>query len=356
MVSLTTRGTRGDDLEAIGVRVWALGLARGQVSWRGWRTLQAIAREVRPDVLQGWMYHGNIAASFLSLTSHARWPVLWNVRHALDAWDAEPRKLRWLIQLMARGSGHPRAIIYNSLRSARQHEARGYTTARTVVIPNGVDTQRFRPDGERRAATRSVFGFAKNAVVVGMVARVDPVKDHDTFLRVAAQLAARDASIRFLLVGTGTEEGTAGKPTVLDAAVAALVREVPALAQRLVRCGERGDMPAVLNACDIVVLTSRSEGNPNAVAEAMGCGVPCVVTDVGDAAYLVGATGVAAPVGDVVALREAVLGFINDPERRVECGRAASARIAEHYTVAIECAAYERAWTAAGHLMQSSTR
>ena len=277
VVSLTTRGTRAAELEAMGVRVWAIGLARGHASWQALRDLRSIARDVRADVIQGWMYHASLAASLLSMTSREKWPVLWNVRHALDAWDAEPRKLRWLVQLMARCSHHPQAVIYNSARSARQHEARGYASARTIVIPNGVDAERFTPDAGNGAATRRALGVPATAVVIGMAARVDPLKDHDTFLRVAAHLAAQDATIHFLLVGTGTEAGTSVQPTALDAAIAQREREVPALAGRLVRCGERRDMPAVYHACDIVMLTSRSEGSPNAVAEAMGCGVPCVL-------------------------------------------------------------------------------
>ncbi|WP_396218962.1 glycosyltransferase [Gemmatimonas sp.] len=347
VVSLTTRGTRAAELEAMGVRVWAIGLARGHASWQALRDLRAIAREARPDVLQGWMYHANLAASLLSITSRERWPVVWNVRHALDAWQAEPRRLRWLVRLLAHASHHPRAVIYNASRSARQHEARGYTSSRTVVIPNGVDTERFTPDGGSRAATRLALGVPVDAVVVGMAARVDPLKDHDTFLRVAAHLAERNATIRFLLVGTGTEAGTAMEPTALDAAIAQREREVPALAGRLVRCGERRDMPAIYNACDIVMLTSRSEGSPNAVAEAMACGVPCVVTDVGDAAHLVGSTGEVAPVGDVVALAEAALRLVHDTSRRDAYGRAATARIRAHYAVPRECDAYEAVWMAA---------
>ena len=355
VVSLTTRGTRADDLEAMGVRVRAIGLARGHASWQALRELRSIAREVRPDVIQGWMYHASFAASLLSMTSRERWPVLWNVRHALDAWESEPRTLRWLIRLMARFSGHPHSVIYNAFRSARQHEARGYAAARTVVIPNGVDTERFTPDTAGRAASRLALGLPANAIVIGMAARVDPLKDHDTFLRVAAQLATRDETVRFLLVGTGTEAGTGTQRTALDAAIAAREVELPALAGRLVRCGERRDMPAIYNACDIVMLTSRSEGSPNAVAEAMSCGVPCVLTDVGDAARLVGSSGDVTPVGDVAALVDAALRLVHDPARRAVRGRAASARIRAQYTAPRECSAYERLWAAAASTAAAST-
>ncbi|WP_310569298.1 glycosyltransferase [Gemmatimonas sp.] len=347
VVSLTTRGTRANELEAMGVNVRALGLARGHASWKALRDLRAIARDVRADVIQGWMYHASFAASLLSMTSREHWPVLWNVRHALDAWESEPRKLRWLIQLMARFSSHPQAVIYNSSRAARQHEALGYAATRTVVIPNGVDTERFTPNAASRSATRQVLGVPANAVVIGMAARVDPLKDHDTFLRVAAQIAARTSNIHFLLVGTGTEAGTAAQPCPLDAAMAARVSEVPALGRRVVRCGERRDMPAIYNACDLVMLTSRSEGSPNAVAEAMSCGVPCVVTDVGDAAQLVGRSGEVAPVGDVTALTDAALRLVNHEARRAECGHLATARIRAQYAAPIECAAYARLWVSA---------
>lgn len=346
VVSLTTRGTRANELEAMGVRVWAIGLRRGQASWQALRALRSIACEVQADVIQGWMYHASLAASLMSMTSRERWPVLWNVRHALDAWESEPPKLRWLIRLMARFSWHPKGIVYNSSRSARQHEARGYASARTVVIPNGVDAERFRPQPEHREATRRALGLPAHAIVIGMAARVDPLKDHDTFLRVAAHVAAQVEMARFVLVGTGTEAGTDALPTSLDAAIAQRVAEVPALAGRIVRCGERRDMPEIYNACDILMLTSRSEGSPNAVAEAMSCGVPCVVTDVGDAAQLVGSSEDVAPVGDVLALAEAVLRLVRDTARRERRGREATAHIRAHYHATAECRAYERVWTA----------
>ncbi|WP_411280389.1 glycosyltransferase [Gemmatimonas sp.] len=346
VVSLTTRGEHADALEAIGVRVWALGLMRGHASWQALRALQSAAREARADIIQGWMYHANVAASLLSMTSREQWPVLWNVRHALDAWASEPKKLRWLIRLMARFSGHPKCIVYNSSRSARQHEAHGFASARTVVIPNGVDAERFSPQPGSRVATRLAMGLPAHAVVIGMAARVDPLKDHDTFLDVAAHLAARNATVHFVLVGAGTEAGTNAQPTALDAAITRRVAEVPALAGRLVRCGERRDMPEIYNACDIVMLTSRSEGSPNAVAEAMGCGVPCVVTDVGDAAHLVGQSGAVAPVGDVGALTEATMRLVRDGALRERRGQAAAARIRADFTAPAERVAYERLWGA----------
>lgn len=345
VVSLTTRGTRATELEAIGTRVWAVGLARGRASWRGLRQLRTIAREVRATVLQGWMYHANLAASLLSMTSRERWPVLWNVRHSLDAWDSEPRRLRQLVLLMARFSYHPEAVVYNSARSARQHEARGFAKARTVVIPNGVDADLFKPDISIGAATRQALGVPANAIVVGMAARVDPLKDHTTFLKVASQLAIRDERVHFLLVGSGTEIGTAAEPCALDAPIARLEREVPALRGRFVRCGERRDMPAIYNACDVLMLTSRSEGSPNVLSEAMGCGVPCVATDVGDAAHVLGASGEVAPAGDVIGLTEAVHRLIRDPALRNRCGIAASARIREQFASQVEYGAYERAWS-----------
>lgn len=344
VVSLTTRGTFADDLEAIGVRVSALGLARGQVSWSALHSLRTIARHERPDVIQGWMYHASLAASILSLTSRERWPVLWNVRHALDAWDSESPKLRWLIQLMARFSAQPRAVVYNSSRSAKQHEARGYATARTVVIHNGVDTDRLSPDLATRAATRQALGIPADAVVIGKIARVDPIKDHETFLRVAANLVKHDETVHFLLAGTGTEAGATAQPSRMDAVIAQLTSEVPALAGRLWRCGERRDIAAIYNACDIVMLTSRAEGSPNAVAEAMSCGVPAIVTDVGDAGQLVGASGIVAPVGDVVALATAALNLARETSRRNALGKAARARIQMHYSASHERSSYERLW------------
>jgi len=159
-----------------------------------------------------------------------------------------------------------------------------------------------------------------------MVARVDGMKDHATFLEAALRVAARRPEARFALIGAGTE--TLAVP--------------PALAPALQSLGERGDVEALLPALDLMVLASKGEGFPNAVGEAMACGVPCAASNVGDAAVLIGATGALAPPRDATALAEGILALLaRGPEGLARLGAAARERIVAHYSIAAAVARYE---------------
>ena len=360
VVSLTTTGSHGAAIKALNIPVHAIGLARGTVSAGALGTLRRITRDFQPTCVQGWMYHGNLAASLVSLSGAATGPVLWTVRHALDAWSQESRTLRTLIRVSALFARQPRTIVYNSVRAARQHEALGFRASVTRVFPNGVDTNRFTPDPEAGARVRMELGIPTHGFVVGMIARVDALKDHDTLLTAIghdtsrANNCPRGHDSWYLLVGTGTAVGTASSPNPLDARIAAIVAAHPELSNRIVCLGERRDIPAILNACDVVTMSSRSEGSPNAVAEAMACGVPCVVTDVGDAARLVGASGIVVDVGDAMGMAMAWERLRSDAPARYARGANALSTIRAHYTARAEADAYSTVWrsVSAGSAMQ----
>ena len=154
-----------------------------------------------------------------------------------------------------------------------------------TVITNGIDTERFKPDAAARARVREGWGVAENEILIGLMARLDPMKDHSTFLRTAAMLARERPDVRFVCVGNG--------PGSYKAELHRLATELE-LNGKLIWAGARRDMPAVFNALDIAS-SSYSEGFSNAIAEAMACSVPCVVTDVGDSASIVSGTGGVVP-------------------------------------------------------------
>ncbi|MBL0170010.1 MAG: glycosyltransferase [Gemmatimonadaceae bacterium] len=344
VVSLTTAGTRGVELQTLGIDVHTLGLARGAIAPRALGALRRLVREFRPTAVQGWMYHGNLAASLLALSGAHTGPVLWNVRHALDAWSEESRVLRAIIRVSALIARQPRRIVYNSHRSASQHMARGYTAASTCVIPNGVDIDRFRPDRNARIRIRQELGIPSQAFVVGLIARVDPLKDHDTFLDAVKRHATADRDTWYLLAGTGTAPGQLGARGPLDVRIRRLMSAHPELVSRVLRLGERRDIPAVMNACDVVTLSSRSEGSPNAITEAMACGVPCVVTDVGDAAHMVGDTGMVVRVGDAGAIAAAWRQLRADRTVLAVRGQRAVERVRTSFSAQREGEAYMSLW------------
>ena len=217
-------------------------------------------------------------------------------------------------------------IIANSRAGRDWVVSQGFPADRLNVIPNGIDTLRFRPCAEERARVRAEWNIAPEELLIGLAARIDPIKDHVNFLQAASQAAAHNPRLRFVCVG---ETPNASYAERLRAESRAL-----GLENRLIWSPPRNDMPAVYNALDLLTLTSYGEGFPNVIGEAMASEIPCVVTDAGDSAWVVGETGLVVPCRDPAKL---ALGFEtllarSDAERKA-MGQAARQRIASLFSV-----------------------
>jgi len=186
-------------------------------------------------------------------------------------------------------------MISGSEAGYNSRKAKGYSCPKQIVIFNGIDVDRFRPDPQARIQMRSELGALENEKLIGQVGRLDPVKGYPNFLEAAALLAKERKDVRFVIVGDG--------PDTYREQLRLLSQEL-GLTERLIWAGARENMPAVYNALDIVCSSSYSEGFGLTVAEAMGCGVPCVVTDVGDSARIVGEEGIVVPPGDPLKLAD----------------------------------------------------
>ena len=282
VVSLMGGGPMRERIQSIGVAVDSLNMRRGMPSFSALRQLRKIVWRYRPDLIQGWMYHGNLAASVAGWFCRNNPPVVWNVRQSLYDLKHERSLTRWVIRANARLSACADAIIYNSRTSARQHEEFGFDASRTFIIPNGFDTEVFRPDENARAGVKRELGVADDTILIGLIGRYHPMKDHRNFLNAAALLGKDFPDVSFLLAG---REVDAGNP-----ALGAMIAEME-LSGRVFLLGERKDIPQLNAALDIASSSSWGEGFANVVGEAMSCGVPCVVTDVGDSAWIIGDTG-----------------------------------------------------------------
>jgi glycosyltransferase involved in cell wall biosynthesis len=325
VVSLTDVGPVGRRIEALGFVVVALGMRRGRPDPAALLALVRVLRRDRPDLVQTWMYHadllGGLAARALGV------PVVWGVRHGRLV--ERDKLLTRLTRRLCAWTSHwiPAAVVCNSDEALRTHAACGYATGKLVVVPNGFDLARFRPDSDARASVRAELGLASDAPVVGLVARYHPHKDHATFLAAAARVRAEREGVRFVLCGSG-----------VDGANAELVAAIDRLdlrgAVRLL--GQRDDVERVLASLDVACISSTTESFPNVLGEAMACAVPCVSTDCGDIAELLGDTGTIVPVGDADAFACAVASLLRlDPAERAARGAAARRRVTERFEMAV---------------------
>jgi glycosyltransferase involved in cell wall biosynthesis len=312
VVSLTDQGVYGERLRVAGVEVHTLGMARGRFSLSGFLKLSRLIKREKPDVVQTWMYHADLLGGLAARLAGNK-AIIWGIRNSGTFLEKSSGTARQVLRLCARLSRRvPAAIVCCAEDSARRHREAGYDGARMTVISNGYDLSRFAPDALARDRVRREWHVADDEPLIGCVARWDPLKDHANLLTALAALEAENKAgkMRCVLVGRGM--------TADNAQLSALIDQL-GLRSRLILAGPRDDIPAVMNALDVHVLASRAEGFPNVVAEAMACGTPCVVTDVGDAARIVGEAGWVAPPSRAGALSGAIASAL---EALAKFGRA----------------------------------
>ena len=327
VISFTAGGRHAETMRAAGIDVRDLGMKPGIPSPAGlWRMLR-IAREFRPDLLCGWMQHGNLAASVLRPWLPGRPPIIWNVRQAVYSLGFEKRSAALLISLLRWLSRRPAAIVCNSSVAADQLEKIGYDMSRRQVIANGFNTELFRPDSAARASLRQELGLSADAKLIGRIGRNDSQKDNAMFLRAMADLVSQRDDLHIVMAGSGIEPGR-------DPLATELRPHATGLKGRLHLLGERTDVPRVTAAIDISVSSSCTEGFPNVVGEAMACGVLPIATDVGDVARLMGTDGVLIPVRDSAALITACNRLLDMPAgEKAAQQHAARQRIVDHFSI-----------------------
>jgi len=335
------RGVYADRLEQAGVCVHTLNFARGKVAIRGMARLWRLLRHIRPDVVQTWMYHADLIGGVMARLAGIR-AVVWGVRHAnLDPAHNSSATLR-VVQLCAYLSRWvPLKIVSCAVQATHLHRAAGYQADKFVQIPNGYNLERFKPDVSSRTAARAELGIEENIFVLGMVARFDVQKDHRNLIRALGRLNGRGVQFICLLVGVGMDE--------TNSELRDWIEEI-GIADNIKLLGPRGDIPVIMNAMDVHVLSSLGEAFPNVLAEAMACGTPCVTTDVGDAAIIVADQGwvVAAQDSEALAdgLMEAYKSFAGDGAAWKARQDACREHIMTNFELEQMCERYRQAWQA----------
>lgn len=326
VICLTANGPIGKKIESLGIPVIALNMRRGAIDLLRFSRLVREIRHARVDVVQTWLYHADLLGGLAAHMAGAN-HVVWNIRNS----SLDVKKSKWHTRMAAHACAMlsnliPTQIVTNSNTAAALHQELGYDGGRIVVIPNGFDADVFRPDNTARASVRTELGLAGEVPLVGLIGRFDPQKNHAGFIRAAAQALRGRSDVRFVLCGRG-----------VDISNGELMRLIGGgnLDGHIYLLGERHDIPRLTAALDVAVSSScYGEAFPNVVGEAMSCGVPCVVTDVGDSAAIVGDTGKVVPPGDDAALTAALLAVLamSQAERRA-LGMRARQRVIDLYSL-----------------------
>ena len=339
VISMTDSGPVAEQLRALGIGIETLDLRNGLNRLLGYPRIVMGLRRSNPALIQSWMYHADLAAVLAAPASSSP-PVIWNIRSSELRSNSDGRTTTWIAQFCARLSGLPYAVVANSESGKEYHRAMGYHPKTWKVIHNGVDPQEFKPDDEARNAVRAELGASDDNVLIGLVARYAAKKDHPTFLRAAELLQADTPNVIFVLCGKGVSLENLS-----------FARQFPDSLNmnRFRLLGERPDIERILPALDISICSSSyGEGFPNVVAEAMACELPCVVTDVGDSAYLVGNTGFVVPPADPEALAASLKSLVEiGHAQRMNMGQAARKRIQTEFHIDQAVREYEALYLSA---------
>ena len=334
VISLRDEGGFGERIESAGVPLLCCNLHRARGAFDLCRALIKL-RSFEPALVQGWMYHGSLFASLFCKALKNRPEVFWSIRQTLLSVSGETFIIAMIIRLLARYSDHVSGVIYNSGAALKQHAQVGLVSFSDVVIPNGIDIERFRPDLYTRKKTRAALGIGEDEPVIGIVARFHPMKDHANFFESARILATSIPSLRVLVVGDGTRAG------IVDEAIAKA-----GLCGRTVCLGSVKSIEEIYPALDLLVLSSAwGEAWPNVLGEAMACGVTCVATDVGESRQIVGQTGVIVPVCEPELLAGACRQMLSlDPAIQRELSRNARERIERYFSIEFIFSEYAARW------------
>jgi len=349
VISLRDAGKFGALLEASGITVYYLDMPRGRMTLNGlWRLWRLLSSE-RPDVVQTWMYHADLIGGLVARL--ARIPIVcWGIRHS----NLEPGKSSRSTILTAKACAWlshwvPHVIVSCSEQAATVHQALGYAKEKFTIIPNGYDLVELAPDSEVRTQLRREWGFDEKTALLGMAARYDSQKDHTSLVNALRLVKHKNESFQCVLVGAEIDAS--------NHELCCLI-ENQGIRDNVLLLGPRNDIPGVMNALDIHVLSSSfGEAFPNVLAEAMACGTPCVATNVGDAAVIVGDTGWIVPPSNSELLANAIseaIAEMQDLEKWAVRKSMCRDRVVLNYSLERMIDNYHKVWKSLGHSAKTS--
>ena len=334
VLALTVLGSVGDEFIEAGIPVKAVGFDKGAFNAGAVVRLCKELRRSNPDIVQTWLYHGDLIGGVTAKVCTSA-PILWNLRQSnLDA-EHSTKSTVVLANVSAKLSKWvPDTIICGSQAARTVHTGLGYDASKMALVCNGFDINKFKPSPHLRAPFRERHGLGSDDIVIGHAGRFDPQKDHKSMLEAAAVVAGQIPNAKFVFCGT--------KVTPDNDVLAGWVED-NGLQDKVLLLGPLDDMVEFYAGLDMYVMSSAyGEGGANVLGEAMSQGVPCIATDVGDCALILGETGPLVSPRHVAGLADAMVQLAKEtPDQRAGRGERSRAHIAEHFPLAKMVAEYE---------------
>jgi glycosyltransferase involved in cell wall biosynthesis len=323
VITLGGAGVLQPKVEALGIPVYTLGMSPNFPNPITLLRLSIHIRRSKPDIVQTWMFHANLVGGIAARLAGSKM-IVWGIRNVDSA--GLKKATRLIIRLNALLSHFiPDWIICVAETVRTTFAAMGYAEHKMKVIPNGFDLSVYKPDPEIYKTLRTQLDLPASTLLVGIVARYHPVKDFHTFIRAASHIRSKKDDVHFVMIGNRVDSDNLELQNWIAE---------ECLQDRVHLLGQRYDVPELLPALDLLVSSSIGEGFSQVLGEAMACGVPCAVTNVGDSARIVGDTGRVVEPGQSQALAAACLEILTMPvQERQAVGRAARARVEAEYNL-----------------------
>lgn len=324
VLSMLDEGQIGPEITRLGIELKVLEIQKPHRFFRNLPKLLAWVWTLKPKIIQGWMYHGNLLSAFLAPFTGSR--LFFSIHCAIHKNQGEKSLTAAVVWMNARLSRRAEGIVYCSKSTAKEHEAVGFMPQKTIIIPSGFDCGLFCADASDRTAIRDELSIREEAFVVGMFGRFHPVKDFPALIEAFSKVHAQYPKTRLLLAGDGVDASNSTLNTWLENA---------GISEVTLRLGIRSDMPRLYRALDLLAMTSISEVGPLVVGEAMASQVPCLATDVGMAREMIRDAGWIVDVGDIDQIRKALLEALEmTPMAGAQMGIKAREIIQKHWSIA----------------------
>jgi len=332
VISLTDVGPVGEKIKELDIPVIGLGMKRGIPNPSFLFKLAKILKKEKPDVLQTWMYHANLMGLLAGKLAGVK-NIVWGIHHSNLDPKIEKRQTIAVAKLCGLLSRLSSKIICCSHASLQCHEQLGYSREKMMVIPNGFDLGLFQPNRHSKSLLKELF-LGDDCLLVGHAARWHGQKDHPNLIKAARFVVEQLPNVHFVLCGDGI--------THENETLSALIRQ-EGIEKHVHLLGRRNDIHTLMPQFDVYVSSSKAgEAFPIVLGEAMACEVPCVTTDVGDSAYIVGDTGFVVPPENPQALADAIIRCLSlSAEERKQLGKKARQRVEAHFALDLVVEKYE---------------